>query len=615
MLNRCREFKTFEHEKTFTLMESYEEGDMKTGSIVFLMCIIFTLSGIHPVIGKTHVERLNELYDRAWEYHLKTHPLFATRAGDHRYDAELPDVRLEAYEARLSRYKKFLKELQSIPLNGLPPEERLNAELFHMWLNINIKELEFRSYLMPISSRSGFYVEFAELPENMSFKTITDYENYLARLEKFSGWVDDFIDMLEYAIEKGYRVPKVTLTGVAQALRRQIVDDVKTSRFYRPFRTFPGSIPSAKREKLRMRALKAIRESVIPGYKKFLKFFNEKYYPSARETYAISEVPNGRAFYAWRVKRYTTLQVTPEEVHQIGLKEVARIREEMEDIMKKTGYHGTFRQFLSYLRTNKRFYPKTAEELLRRAAYIVKRMDGELPKLFGKLPRMPYGIKEVPAYIAPYTTTAYYEPPSGDGKKAGFYYVNTSNLDQRPLYELEALSLHEAVPGHHLQIALQLELENVPQFRRFLDATAFVEGWALYAEKLGLEAGFYTDPYSNFGRLTYEMWRACRLVVDTGIHAMGWTRAQAIDFMAKNTALSLHNIETEVDRYISWPGQALAYKMGELAISRLRQYAEKELGEKFDVRAFHDEIHKNGAVPLTVLEANIKKWVEREKKK
>ena len=337
---------------------------------------------------------------------------------------------------------------------------------------------------------------------------------------------------------------------------------------------------------------------------------NVEYLPATRSSLGASALPDGREFYRHRVRKFTTLEVSPEEVHSLGLSEVKRIRAEMESIPKVLGFEGNFDAFLRFLRTDPQFYPSSAESYKREIAFILKKMDGRLPELFGKLPRTPYGLKEIPEYIAPKTTAAYYQPPSGDGRTAGFYFINTYNLKSRPLYQLEALSLHEAVPGHHLQLALQQEIEDMPAFRKYNGFTAFIEGWALYSERLGLETGFYEDPYSDFGRLSYEMWRACRLVVDTGIHYMGWTRDQAIDYMEKNTALSRHNIVAEVDRYISWPGQALAYKMGELKIRELRSLAEKELGERFDIRKFHDVVLGRGAVPLIVLEENVIRYIK-----
>jgi uncharacterized protein (DUF885 family) len=351
----------------------------------------------------------------------------------------------------------------------------------------------------------------------------------------------------------------------------------------------------------------------VPAYQRFRKFMAEEYVPRARDTISASALPDGREYYRHRVKSFTTTDMTPEEVHQLGLAEVKRIRAEMEHVIADLKFDGDFAEFVEHLRTDPKFYAKTSGELMKEVAIILKKMDGQLPLLFGKLPRIPYGIREVPAYVAPRTTAAYYQPPIGGGTKAGFFYVNTYNLKSRPFYNLEALSFHEAVPGHHLQLALQQELTDMPPFRRYSDFTVFVEGWALYSERLGLEAGFYEDPYSNFGRLTLEMWRACRLVVDTGMHYFGWSREQAIKYLYENSALAMHDIQAEVDRYISWPGQALAYKVGELKIRELRSLAEKQLQDRFDVREFHDEVLSSGAVPLDVLEAKIKVWLKEKK--
>ena len=331
--------------------------------------------------------------------------------------------------------------------------------------------------------------------------------------------------------------------------------------------------------------------------------------PHARDTIAAAALPQGREFYRHRVQSFTTTDMTPDEVHQLGLAEVKRIRAEMDEVIREVGFEGDFAAFVEFLRTDPQFYATSEEQLMKEVSYVLKSMDGKLPLLFGKLPRMPYGIRPVPDYVAPRTTAAYYQQPTGDGTKAGFYYVNTYDLKSRPLFNIEALSLHEAVPGHHLQLALQQELPDMPEFRRFTDFTAFVEGWALYSERLGLEAGFYEDPYSNFGRLTMEMWRACRLVVDTGMHYFGWTREQAIEFLTENSALAKHDIQAEVDRYISWPGQALAYKVGELKIRALRQHAEEQLGENFDLREFHDVVLSAGGVPMDILEENVRAWV------
>jgi uncharacterized protein (DUF885 family) len=361
------------------------------------------------------------------------------------------------------------------------------------------------------------------------------------------------------------------------------------------------------------RGRKVVLASVLPGYRALLEFFESEYLPGCRAETAASALPDGAAYYAQRVRAMTTMDVSPKEVHQIGVDEVRRIRGEMDQVIRRTGFSGGLPAFLEFLRTDPRFYPTSPDHLMREVAYVLKRMDGQLPNLFRRLPRIPYGILPVPDHLAPHTTTAYYWAPLGDGTRAGFYYVNTYDLPSRPLYEIEALSLHEAVPGHHLQIALQLELQDLPPFRRFEDFTAFTEGWGLYAERLGLEAGFYTDPYSDFGRLGYEIWRACRLVVDTGMHALGWTRQQAVDFMAANTPSTPLNIRNEIDRYLTVPGQALAYKMGELKIRDLRHRAEQRLGPAFDLREFHEVVLRQGSIPLDLLDSEVEAWLSEKR--
>jgi uncharacterized protein (DUF885 family) len=365
----------------------------------------------------------------------------------------------------------------------------------------------------------------------------------------------------------------------------------------------------ADRRSITQAGCAAILDSVVPGYQALLQFMLDEYIPAGREDIAASSLPDGRAFYEHRVRKNTTLDLTPQQVHDIGVDEVRRIRGEMEETIRRVGFQGSFREFVEFLRTDERFYVDTPDALMKEVALIMKKMDGELPRLFKTLPRTPYGLRQIPDFIAPKTTTAYYFLPAGDGTTAGFYYVNTYDLKSRPLYEYEALSLHEAVPGHHLQLALQMELKDIPDFRRFGGITAFIEGWALYAERLGLEVGFYQDRYSDFGRLTFEMWRATRLAVDTGMHYLGWMRQRAIDYMAENTALSLLNITNEVDRYIAWPGQAIAYKIGEIKIRELRALAEEKLGPEFDIREFHDVVLESGGIPLDVLEANVKRWL------
>jgi uncharacterized protein (DUF885 family) len=409
---------------------------------------------------------------------------------------------------------------------------------------------------------------------------------------------------MRQGVAAGVTLPRVVLEGFDESVSAHVKPAEETV-FFGPFRRFPAAVGADDRARLTARARTVIAESVVPAYRELLRFMRDEYRPGARTTVGASALPAGRSFYEHRVRMFTSLDVTPESVHRTGLDEVARIRAEMEAVIARTGFKGDFAAFLRHLRTDPRFYARTPEDLLRQASWIAKRMDGQLPRLFRTLPRMPYGVGPIPDFIAPKTTGAYYTQPSGDGTRAGTYFVNTYDLRSRPLYTLEALTLHEAVPGHHLQIALQQEMPGLPPLRRFVSSNAFVEGWALYAERLGKETGFYQDPYSDFGRLTYEMWRACRLVVDTGMHALGWTRPQAIDYMASHTALSLHEVTTEIDRYIAWPGQALGYKMGELKIRELRARAERALGARFDLREFHDVVLRNGSVPLDVLEREV----------
>ncbi|MDH3214675.1 MAG: DUF885 domain-containing protein [Candidatus Krumholzibacteria bacterium] len=552
---------------------------------------------------------LQKLFNEDWELFLEQHPLSATFYGDHRYNDKLPHVSEEANRNRKDITEASIRRLDAIDREALSAVEQVNYDIFRRLKENQIKEFEFRVYLMPITNRSGFHVAFPQLPDRVPLNTVTDYENYVARLNGFKSYAREHIEVMTTGIAEGYVLPRIVLKGFESTIEPHIVEDPTHSLLYKPFKNFPDRVTVPDRQRLSEAGAMAIKNSVVPGYRLFLKFMRSEYLPAARLEIGASYLPAGREFYEHRVHRYTTLPLAAEEIHDIGRAEVDRIRGEMEEIIAEVGFEGSFSGFVEFLRTDDRFYVDTPEDLMRRVAYVLKKMDGELPGLFKTLPRMPYGIKPVPEYIAPKTTTAYYNRPAGDGTKAGLYYVNTYDLQSRPTYEIEALSLHEAVPGHHLQIAIQQELDGIPEFRRFTGFTVFVEGWALYSERLGLEAGFYEDPYSNFGRLTYEMWRACRLVVDTGMHYLGWSRQQAIDFMVDNTALTKHNITTEVDRYISWPGQALAYKMGELKIRELRSMAQEQLGARFDVREFHDVVLGSGAVPLDILEANVNRWV------
>jgi len=553
--------------------------------------------------------RLHDLFDREWEVRLKESPLFATSVGRHEYDDRLPSVTEEDLARSVEEARGFLAELATIDRSALGVQDRVSYDIFRTQLEDGIADFEFGAWQIPINADSGFHIGFARLPQEVPLFTVDDYENYIARLDAFPTYVGQQIANMRKGLERGMTLPKVTLKGYEKSISGHVVGRASDSVFWAPFESFPTGVPATEHARLRAEGERAIMEGVVPGYQAFLEFMTGEYIPGARETLGASELPDGERYYDYLVHQFTTLDVTAKEVHEIGLAEVARIEKEMLQVLDEIGFEGSLQELIEELRTDPRFYPKTGEELLKDAAWIAKSMDGKLPKLFKTLPRLPYGVEPVPDEIAPkYTAGRYVGAPKGS-TKAGTYWVNTYDLPSRPLYALEALTLHEAVPGHHLQIALSEELEDLPPFRRFSYISAFGEGWGLYSEHLGLEVGFYTDPYSNFGRLTYEMWRACRLVVDTGIHAFGWTREQAIDYLASHTALSLHEVTTETDRYISWPGQALAYKMGELEITRLRKKAEAALGERFDVREFHDAVLLQGSIPLPVLADRIDAYI------
>jgi uncharacterized protein (DUF885 family) len=558
-----------------------------------------------------HDSRLRALLDEIWNFELIESPLLATNVGDPRGQDRLADDSFEAFRRRADARQGFLDRVNAIPSESLSPSAGIDRELVRLRLEGQLSDDRFQTHLMPINNREGFHISFPELPRLMKLKSPQDFANYIARLRDFGRYTDQQINLLRGGIETGLVQPAIIMRDSATQAESHVVKNPEDSLLFL-------DVPQQTREALGEETWNeisadmrdAIATVVVPAFDRFARFLREEYLPACRGPVGCSALPNGREFYQDRVKRFTTIRISPEELHETGLRENARIRAEMEAVREKVGFEGDLPAFLQHLRTDPRFYATTPEQLLKEIAYILKIADGRLPELFGKLPRIPYGIREIPAYVAPQTTSAYYWPPSTDGTRGGFYYVNTYNLSTRPLYELEALSLHEAVPGHHLQLAIQAELTDLHPISRESDFTAFIEGWALYSERLGKEIGFYQDPYQEFGRLSMEAWRASRLVVDTGLHWMGWTREQAIDYMTANTALSAHNIVAEVDRYIGWPGQALAYKTGELAISRIRRQAEERLGERFDIRAFHDRVLEAGSIPLPLLEQRVDQWIE-----
>jgi uncharacterized protein (DUF885 family) len=563
-----------------------------------------------PALAADAAARLQDLFAREWQARLKEEPQLATSVGVHDYDHLLAAEGPADYDRRAAAAAAYLAELGTIDRGSLSPLDRDSAAIFERQLRDQVESHRFGGHLIPLNADSGFHSEFARLAESMPLRTVRDYENYVARLRAFPRLVDDNVALMKEGLRRGMTPAQVALRGVENTVAPHLVSDPEKSVLWKPFARFPVGVPVAEHARLRAAGREAIAGGAVAGYRRLHEFLTREYLPGLRKTLGASEMPDGRAYYDYLVRSFTTREdLDAEKVHQIGLGEVKRIRTEMDEVIKGLGFQGDFAAFLEFLRTDPRFYPKTPEELLRQASFIAKRMDAKLPSLFRTLPRQPYGVEPVPDSIAPkYTAGRYVGAPLG-GTQAGTYWVNTYALETRPLYNLEALTLHEAVPGHHLQGALAKELEGIPPFRRYSYLSAFGEGWGLYSERLGLEAGFYQDPYSNFGRLTYEMWRACRLVVDTGLHAKGWTRQQAMDYLAGNTALSLHEVETETDRYISWPGQALSYKIGELTIRSLRKKAEEALGPRFDVRAFHDAVLLNGSVPLPVLEQAVDRYI------
>ena len=585
---------------------------MKQFLFAGLICSTVMVVACAPQPEQGSVDDLHALFDEAWDYQMKENPMWATAVGIHEYNDQLPSLTIEDEQRRAEYYQGVLDRLHAIDREGLDAAERINYDMFERRLSDWLTGFEFKEYLIPITAESGFHTGFARLPERVPLRTVQDYENYIARLRAYPLYTEQHIDIMREGIATGYVLPRVVLEGYESTIEPHLVEDTSQSVFWKPFESFPNSVPEAEHERLRQAGQEAILDDVIPAYRAWYRFILDEYVPSASPIIGASELPNGREYYEFLVRHHTTLDITPQEVHDTGLAEVARIRAEMEAIIEEVGFEGTFAEFLDFLRTDPQFFVDTPEELLREASFIAKTMDGKLPTYFKTLPRLPYGVAPVPEHIAPkYTAGRYVGAPLGS-TQPGYYWVNTYALESRPLWALPALTLHEAVPGHHLQNALRQELEDLPNFRRFSGINAYGEGWGLYCEKLGVEAGMYNTPYEHFGRLTYEMWRAARLVVDTGMHYLGWSRQQGLDFLAENTALSLHEITTETDRYISWPGQALAYKMGEIKIRELRQRAEEALGENFDIREFHEVILMNGPVPLMVLEDQIEALIENQ---
>ncbi len=575
--------------------------------INLLLLLAFAITG--DVMAQSGA--FNQLLDDYWQNELRESPVSATYAGVEDYNDKLPLVAPADHQRRADQAQEFMRRLQAIDITGLEQNEQVSYQILQFVLKHDVALSAFNRYRIPILSDTGFHTNFNGVASATPLRNEKDYRDYLLRLQALPVFLRQNVANMRQGLEDGFTQPRVILDNMRSAFAAQVTENPEDHPLFGPFKRITSGISEQVVADLQEQGRQLLRDSVIPAFSEVNQFFLNEYIPGARESLGAYQLPDGQAYYQALVRFFTTLDdATPESVHQLGLREVARIRSEMEAIIEQLEYEGEFSEFLNFLRTDPQFYVDDPRELLKEAAWIAKRIDGVMPKYFGKLPRQPYGVEAVPDNLAPnYTTGRYVGAPLG-GDRGGFYWVNTFALGKRPLYNLPALTLHEAAPGHHHQNALGLEAEGIPEFRKHLYPHAYGEGWGLYSEKLGVEMGIYQTPYEHFGRLTYEMWRACRLVIDTGIHAKGWTRQQALDYLADNTALSLLNVRTEVDRYISWPGQALAYKMGELTIWELRAKAEQELGDKFDIRTFHDAVLADGGVPLEVLRAQIDKYIE-----
>ena len=557
------------------------------------------------------VTQLKHLYDDYWEFILKEYPLSATYLGDHRYDGSLEDGSEDAFHRRVDQYKKYLDALKSIKKPSAKPE-LLSYELFERELEDNLEAAKFRPYLTPMTQQSGLQIDIPELVTYHPFRSLLDFENFSSRLQAFPKLVGQVIQSMRSGIAARIVLARVTAERIIPQLEANAVQDPKKLELYKAVEKIPSGMGSADGLRTRNSIEEAIRQMVIPAFEKLLVFFKEEYLPACRADAGIWSLPDGTERYAYTVKHYTTTNVSPNEIHDLGLKELSRIHSEMRAIVSRVGFVGSLQEFISSLRKDRSYYNTTASELLTGFKKILEQMDEKLPLLFGRLPKAKYGFREIESFRAEAAPDAYYYRPPEDGSRPAYFYVNTFRPEQRPKYTMEVLAYHEAVPGHHLQLAIQQELTDLPKFRRYGGYTAFIEGWGLYSEELPKLVGFYKDALSDFGRLSFDAWRAARLVVDTGIHHKRWTRERSIQFFVENTALSELNIASEVDRYIAWPGQALAYKIGQLKISALRSRAEKTLGPRFDIRRFHDELLGDGALSLDVLENKMQGWIRRE---
>jgi uncharacterized protein (DUF885 family) len=578
-------------------------------------------TGGHEKAGNSAAGAFRAFLDRDWKRWMTEYPEMATGVGFPGQNRRWSDDSPAGLAARTKHLHESAVELKKISRATLPQAEQINYDLYadllataEEGLQYGDDPLPFRNVVpqnnwMPINQMTGIQQGAAESIASMPNRSVADYEDILARLEALPAAVDQQEGMLQEGMKRGYTPPKLMLRDVPKQIADLIPADPLASALLQPFKEIPADIPEPERARLMKRAQQIYTQAVAPAFQNLHDYIVSTYLPACRDSIAATALPNGAQAYAFHVRWQTTTDLTPQQIHEIGLSEVKRIRAEMDKVIASTGFKGSFHEFTEFLRNDPRFYFGQADDLVNGYRIIAKKIDPQLAHMFGKLPRLPYGVTPIPDFKAPSQTTAYYQPGAPSVGRPGYYFVNTYNLHARPKWEMEALSLHESVPGHHLQISLSQELEGAPEFRRHVGYSAFVEGWALYCESLGEELGLYKDPYSKFGQLSYEMWRAVRLVVDTGMHSQGWSRDQAIQFFKDNTGKTDQDITVEVDRYIVWPAQALAYKLGQLKIRELRTQAEQRQGARFDVRAFHDAVLQNGAIPLQVLTAHMNEWM------
>ena len=588
-------------------------------SLLFTVAIAMALSAT-PALARspdasanaasTARQALHGLFDEEWERSLRESPEGASYRGDKRYNDRWTDDSLAAIEGREAADRDALQRLKAIDSAALSADDRLSYDVMAWQLEGAVQRQKYREWQRPLSQRGG--VQNAEgIAEVLPFASSKDYQDWLKRLEGVPAMVEQTTVLMREGLKAHNTPPRVLMQRVTAQIAMQVVDDPTRSPYYKPFTRFPEAVPAAERAVLQARAKAVIAGRVVPAYRQFATFFAQEYLPGARGTTAAADLPDGKAYYDFLAAQVTTTDLSAEQIHRIGLQEVARIRAAMETIKAEVGFKGTLAQFFDHLRSDPKFFHKTPAALLEAYQAISKRIDPELVKVSKMIPRLPYGVRAIPDNIAPDTTTAYYQGGAIDGSRAGYYYVNLYKPEVRPTWEMMALSLHEAVPGHHFQISRAMELADVPMFRRTGYFTAYGEGWGLYAERLGYDMGLYDDPYDRMGQLAYDMWRAVRLVVDTGMHSKGWSRDRAIEYFMDNAPKTRQDVVNEIDRYIGWPGQALAYKVGQLKISELRERAQKALGERFDLREFNDAVLVTGSVPLQALETHIDAWVSQ----